>query len=842
MDGGHLGAYIGTPTTITTAGPISFNADLQFFTDTTITLTGSSLTVPTGTKIIEVSGTLILTNNLTGGGTIVTAGSGTLSLSGTNTGVSLGLLPSGTLAITNVASIAAGSTINIASGATLYLNGGAGASFANLSAVTGSGTLKVKIGGTGNNTTTVNASLASFTGTLVIGDASATGSGKVSTSITSLPAITIDITANSTFFSSTLTSSLATIILRGGDMGESIGQLRIDGTYTFAGSIIIAGNAIASDALIGVNTGTITLTSTITESGGAREFSKGGGGTLIRSTSFGVTGGIRVLSGILQADVGTTAGTTTLFGSNQLTIGGGTLDIYSASSTNAITVPNNIVVSGAGTLKSTDANKTFSGTLTVNAALALSQAFASKGITISGNISGTGRITKSNAASPTVGLTLSGTNSSWSGGLTMSTAGDIVNVNSATALGTGQLISSNGTWLGNTSGGAVTCNITGGVSMGTYMTFVGPNDLTIGGGNWVMSAARSIYVKDGCNATINAPITGAFALTRANTAGYGGNLYLGGNSTFTGVFTVAQGTVYGNYGIAFNGGIANCFGTNASLVVNAGCTIVSNTSQSVSGGQTTTRTVTLGGAGATWRLLNGQEYFYAVNMTGATISDSTTARYFRVATNGGIITTNSSTTSSTISGALDMTMNGLSLTVADNATQEKDLIISANITENTGAGSGARSITKAGAGAVFIQSTTNLYTGTTTVSAGTLAGIGKTGTGLTQINSGATIQGGDGAGNAGTLTTGGALTLDLGALVRVTHTVSAVARVAVTGNITLNSNAVTFEATALNAGTYTLFTYTGTLSGTLATPTLTGTGRTFGSYSYTGGSVTVTLT
>lgn len=841
MDGGNLGANIGTPTTITTSGDISLNADFQFASNTTITLTGNSLIIPAVTRTIDLLGTLALTNNLSGGATIVTAGSGTLSVSGTNTGVNFQVSNSSTLAITNPASLASASIINISNGATLYLNTAAGSTVSNLAAVTGSGTLKIKVNGTGSSTTTVAPLLGSFTGNIVVGDGSVNGNAKLSLATTPIPNITIDVTANSTLFLPTNATSSGTIILRGGDTGESIGQLRIDGATGFGGNIILAGDTLTSDATIGCNSGTLVLTSTITESGGARNFTKGGAGTLVRSTPLGVTGTIRVIGGTLQFNIGTTAGTSTFFGSCPLSIGGATLEILSSATSNSITIPNNITVTSAGTLKSTEGIKTYSGTITLNAGLTINQTVASKYVILSGNISGTGRITKQNA-SGSDGLVLSGTNSSWSGGLTMSTAGDTVYINSATALGTGQLISSNGTWLANSSGGAITCNVTGGVSMGTYMTFVGPNDLTIGGGNWVMGAARSIYVKDGCNATINAPITGAFALTRANAAGYGGNLYLGGNSTFTGIFTVAQGTVYGNYGVAFNGGIATCFGTNTSLVVNAGCTIVSNTSQSVSGGQTTTRVITLGGIGATWRLLNGQEYFYSVNMTGATISDSTSARYLRCATNGGIVTTNSSTTSSTISGALDMTMNGLSLTVADNATQEKDLIISANITENTGAGSGARSITKAGAGAVFIQSTTNLYTGTTTVSAGTLAGIGKTGTGLTQINSGATIQGGDGAGNAGTLTTGGALTLDLGALVRVTHTVSAVARVAVTGNITLNSNAVTFEATALNAGTYTLFTYTGTLSGTLATPTLTGTGRTFGSYSYTGGSVTVTLT
>ena len=159
----------------------------------------------------------------------------------------------------------------------------------------------------------------------------------------------------------------------------------------------------------------------------------------------------------------------------------------------------------------------------------------------------------------------------------------------------------------------------------------------------------------------------------------------------------------------------------------------------------------------------------------------------------------------------------------------------------TGAISGTTGVINMTGGTTQINTSTSSTIVPISVTAGTLGGSGIISSAIT-VSAGAGIIGGTGASNAGTFSTG-ALTLNTGALITVNiATANTVSKVAVTGNITLNANVPTFQSVALNAGTYTLFTYTGTLSGTLGTPVLTGTGRTFGSYSYTGGTVTITLT
>lgn len=155
----------------------------------------------------------------------------------------------------------------------------------------------------------------------------------------------------------------------------------------------------------------------------------------------------------------------------------------------------------------------------------------------------------------------------------------------------------------------------------------------------------------------------------------------------------------------------------------------------------------------------------------------------------------------------------------------------------SGVVSGAGSLNKGGTGPLLMNAA-NTFSGGSTVASGTLRGTGTIG--ATSVASGGSIAGGTGAGNAGTLSTG-ALTLSTGGALTVNISGgTSTSLVASSGALVLNSNAVTFEPVALAVGTYTLFTCT-SQSGTLAAPTLTGTGRTFTTYTYSSTSVTVTL-
>lgn len=119
----------------------------------------------------------------------------------------------------------------------------------------------------------------------------------------------------------------------------------------------------------------------------------------------------------------------------------------------------------------------------------------------------------------------------------------------------------------------------------------------------------------------------------------------------------------------------------------------------------------------------------------------------------------------------------------------------------------------------------NTYTGSTMVSAGTLAlgNGGSIGASTVTVASSATLANV----TSTTRNIGGATTFSSGALGLLTATGSAtIGKISVSGNLTLNGNALTVNVTgpALAVGTYRLLDCTGTLSGSAnPVPTITGT-------------------
>src|SRR5262249_40214097 len=119
-----------------------------------------------------------------------------------------------------------------------------------------------------------------------------------------------------------------------------------------------------------------------------------------------------------------------------------------------------------------------------------------------------------------------------------------------------------------------------------------------------------------------------------------------------------------------------------------------------------TKTITINSSG-TWDLGGNSETAGAITLTGGTIL-----------TNGatlplnGNVTTNASANSATISGNLNLGTIARTFTVADGAAAD-DLAVSGTI-------SGSAGWTKAGTGLMALSGSST-YTGTTTISAGTLA-------------------------------------------------------------------------------------------------------------------------
>jgi autotransporter-associated beta strand protein len=140
--------------------------------------------------------------------------------------------------------------------------------------------------------------------------------------------------------------------------------------------------------------------------------------------------------------------------------------------------------------------------------------------------------------------TLSG-NNSFSGGLTLSgaTAGSQLNINSATALGTGTFTinGGNNAKFDNTSGSALTLSTNNALSWSNDFAFVGSNSLNLGTGNVTLGGNRNLTIS-GSTLTVGGVISGGFGITKSGV----GTLSLSGANAYTGTTTVSAGKLLVN--------------------------------------------------------------------------------------------------------------------------------------------------------------------------------------------------------------------------------------------------------------------------------------------------------
>ncbi|MCX6866872.1 MAG: autotransporter-associated beta strand repeat-containing protein, partial [Verrucomicrobia bacterium] len=131
---------------------------------------------------------------------------------------------------------------------------------------------------------------------------------------------------------------------------------------------------------------------------------------------------------------------------------------------------------------------------------------------------------------------------SGSGGVIRSTDSGKLNINGATALGTGRFTINGGT-IDNTSTGAVTLSTVTPQTWAGDFTFAGTQDLNLGTGAVTLSgAARTVTVNGSKTLTIGGPITGTgLALTKAGSTT--GTLVVSSAGSSFGGLTVSQGTL-----------------------------------------------------------------------------------------------------------------------------------------------------------------------------------------------------------------------------------------------------------------------------------------------------------
>ena len=272
-------------------------------------------------------------------GTLAKSGAGQLTLTGSNTHSGGTAIHAGTLAAAGALALGTGPVTN---NATLNLTAGA-VTYTGLStSLAGNGTLNVTLG-TGTGSTLLNGNHAAFTGLWNIGTDAPAGAGKVQMNGPDNAAATIHVLSNATLFTNSGTHAAA-VTLHGGNTGESLGQLRVEGGATWSGPITLAGDITGSgDATIGAlsGAGTGTISGAVGQSGGPRVLSKAGGSTIILTTANTYSGGTNVAAGTL-----TVSGAGTFGGGNLTVANAATASILATAG--AIADNADILLTGSG--------------------------------------------------------------------------------------------------------------------------------------------------------------------------------------------------------------------------------------------------------------------------------------------------------------------------------------------------------------------------------------------------------------------------------------------------------------------------------------------------------------
>jgi len=629
--------------------------------------------------------------------------------------------------------------------------------------------------------------------------------------------------------------------------GTCLGAVPTSGTVQVildAGTLIAANN-VASNRWIQVNAAGGTLQINVNQTVDGKIFNNADAShTLYAGAGSGFAGSLTgVISGIgslTKID----AGTLTLTGNNTYTgltsITAGKLNVGSAL---ALGGGGNITFSG-GSLQYSASNTVDYSPKIVNSTSAISIDTNSQNVIFASTIgaTNTGGLTKSGAGT----LTLSG-NNSYTGGTTIS-AGTIAVGNNG-ALGTGSLTINDGGTLANndTAAHTLTNSVTTVSGTTNGVTFTGSQDLTLSNGLNSSSAAvkltktgSSTLTLTGASNVTGFQLGGTSAATAAVWTVSGGTL-----NSATGVYSsiLNAGTVGGqalgnNPGFTNNGAqiILDQGTLNTAAQFNAGRTLQVN----AAGG---TLENALGGGTTNWQaqILNNADsshtfYLYAPNAmgisgvisgagsltkmgsttltltggntyTGATILNEGTLTVGTGGTLGAstaalsVNNTNSAAAGNAailnLAAAADTTTGSLSGTIATPTSGTNTATINTQTTRNftvnqtvsgtyAGVIAGAGTLTKTGA-ATLTLSGANTYSGTTTVSVGTLlvsntSGSG-TGTGSVSVASGAIL------GGTGTITPGTGNSISVSGQI-------APGAVGSIGTLTINSGSTTATAVA----------------------------------------------
>jgi autotransporter-associated beta strand protein len=819
--------WVGTNTTTGTlgTGPVTNNATLVFNRSNAMTV--DNALAGSGTINQHGSGTLTLggdnsgftgTMNITNG-TVVAKhagifGASTVNVSGKGV-IMAGTDTSTTLAITNLtfnsgSAVTVGTLANFTNApaitvtSTLTLNGGAGTVIVNLpSGPIDSGTYHL----------IAHANTLGDISCLTLGTQPTLGARQSALLVDNAGVIDYVVSGVNPYWTGALNSewSLATLAdpknlaLPGGSATDFMtGDIVTFDDVSTSQDVSIASDVLPAAVIFNNPTKSYTLSGSAGIAGTAY-LTKNGSGALVLNTTNSYSGG-SVLSG------GTvTLGNGSALGSGNVRLTAGVLDINGATVTNAIALEG--------------------GTVTDNG-------------TLSGVLSATGALAKSTGAT----LALSGANT-YSGGTTIS-AGTLI-LGNANALGTGPVTfnsgvldlggltvskalavvvgtlgGAGGTSSGAITGGAVIIDTTNTVSFSTQKTYTNGTTITAGtlaltGGGGSAGTIRGIVnVNTGATLRLSAnDVTGySTGVDRISTinlnygtmhittdASIAGNNQTLGSATINMTGGRITGVPNSNLDFFAGGSTVNCLASPSNSVI-SGTKVVIRQTQGV------VMTVEDG------TTADGIDLDIPSKITNLNPQEGNNGSNPLIKAGPGwmrLTATNNNYTGATIinAGTLEIGLSGClgNGFYAANITNGAALLFNSSATQTlSGVISGAGSLTKMNSGTLLLNGL-NTYSGATLVSGGTLGGTGTV-AGAVSVTGSSRLAPGASTNEGGTLALG-ALTLASTAALAIDDPAD---RVTVTGDLVLDENtSVTFtnEADFDKKTTYTILSYTGTLSG-----------------------------
>ncbi len=333
------------------------------------------------------------------------------------------------------------------------------------------------------------------------------------------------------------------------------------GTNTFGGTVSLVGGTGNQNG-VGVTAGSLTLSGTIT-GGSANVFLKLGAGPLFLSGSNTFTGGTIVQAGTLVAGVSNSGSSYGAFGptngsTGSVSLGGvGSLSSGSLSVSvltgGSFTVANPITATAGGTGNlsiggNTDNNSVFSGAITLNNNLTVSQV-ANAG---SNSLSITGGITGGTAGPETVTFIGPGNVAV----TTFPIADNGANTLSVSSTAGTTTLAATNTYSGSTLVSGGTLNVTGSIVNSGTVTVSGTGDLVLAGANAVSSSIPITVSSSTAALTVSSSQTLASIASAGAASFTAGTSIVGlgsGAGTGTGTTGLTSGGITGSGNLTVNG-------------------------------------------------------------------------------------------------------------------------------------------------------------------------------------------------------------------------------------------------------------------------------------------------